>query len=191
VLQRGCFPLIAASSCLLNAAQRLERDDGDWPAEMMPVKLMPSALDEGIPHRELFLSRWHAIYLDGQLIPAGALINGRTIVVPSTIPKMLEYFHIELFEPDVIFAEGAPTETFRPFMNRRTFDNRQEYEDLYGAELNIIHTPFAPAAPALSARFQLPSRLRSAMSPWWDVRTPFDVTRDRIETRAERFSAAA
>ena len=171
--------------------RRLQRDAGDWPTEMTPVQLMSSALDEGIPHRELFLSPCHAIYLDGQLIPVGALINGCTIVVPRTLPKVLEYLHIELFEPDVIFAEGAPTETFRPFMNRRAFDNRQEYQDLYGAEQATIRVPFAPEVPALRARFQLRSRLRSAASPLWDVRTPFDIARDRIEARAERFSAAA
>ena len=171
--------------------RRLQRNDGDWPAEVMPVKLLPSALDDAIPHRELFLSPCHAIYIDGQLIPAGALINGHTIVVPRTLPEVLEYFHIELFEPDVIYAEGAPTETFQPFENRRTFDNRQEYEDLYGTKQNIVHVPFAPTVPALRARFQLRSRLRSAVSPWCDIRTPFDIVRDRIEARAERLSAAA
>ena len=170
--------------------RRLQRNDGDWPAEVMPVKLLPSALDDAIPHRELFLSPCHAIYIDGQLIPAGALINGHTIVVPRTLPEVLEYFHIELFEPDVIYAEGAPTETFQPFENRRTFDNRQEYEDLYGTEQGTVHVPFAPTVPALRARFQLRSRLRSAVSPWWDIRTPFDITRDRVEARAELSAAA-
>jgi hypothetical protein len=171
--------------------RRLERDDGNWSVEMAPVKFLPSALHDDIPRRELFLSRWHAIYVDGQLIPSGALINGRTIVVPRTLPKVLEYYHIELFEPDVIFAEGAPTETFLPFQNRRAFDNRQEYEDLYGAELAVIHAPFAPEVPALGTRFQLRSRMRSAVSPWWDIRTPFDIARDHIEARAERLSSAA
>src|SRR6516165_431351 len=60
--------------------RRLQRDDDNWSAEMMPVKLMPSALDDDIPQRELLLSQYHAIYLDGQLIPAGSLVNGRTIV---------------------------------------------------------------------------------------------------------------
>jgi Hint domain len=171
--------------------RRLQRDDDIRSAEMMPVKLMPSALDDAIPHRALLLSPYHAIYLDGQLIPVGSLVNGRTIIVPRTLPEVLEYFHIELFEPDVIYAEGAPTETFQPFESRRTFDNRQEYEDLYGAEQAVTHLPFAPAIPALRARFQLRSRLRSAVSPWWDVRTPFDIARDRIETRAQRLSVAA
>src|SRR5262249_50312590 len=77
--------------------RRLQRD-GNWPADVMPVKLLPSALDDDIPLRELFVSRWHAIYLDEQLIPAGSLVNGRTIVVPRAMPKVLEYLDIELFE---------------------------------------------------------------------------------------------
>ena len=171
--------------------RRLQRDDDNWSAEMMPVKLMPSALDDDVPHRELLLSQYHAIYLDGQLIPAGSLVNGRTIVALRTPPEVLEYLHIELFEPDVIYAEGVPTETFLPFESRRTFDNRQEYEDLYGAEQAVSHPPFAPAIPALRARFQLRSHLRSAVSPWWDIRTPFDIARDRVETRAGRLRVAA
>jgi Hint domain len=95
-----------------------------------------SALAHAIPsstpgEAAAYLSPCHALYLDGQLIPVGSLVNGLTIVVPRTIPKVLEYFHIELFEPDVIYAEGAPTETFLPYNKRRIFDNRGEYEDLY------------------------------------------------------------
>ena len=171
----------------LNMYQRI-REEGVNHSHVMEYA---SALDDDIPHRELFLSPCHAIYIDGQLIPAGALINGHTIVVPRMLPEVLEYFHIELFEPDVIYAEGVPTETFLPFEGRRTFDNRQEYEDLYVGEQAVTHQPFVPAIPALRAQFQLRSRLRSAVSPWWDVRTPFDTTRDRIEARAERLSAAA
>ena len=66
--------------------RRLERDDVNRWAEMMPVKLMPSALDDGLPHRELFLSPCHGIYLDGQFIPVVSLVNGRTFTVPRTLP---------------------------------------------------------------------------------------------------------
>jgi hypothetical protein len=88
--------------------------------------------------------------------------------------------HKDGFSSEVYDAEGAPTETFQPFENRRTFDNRQDYEDLYGAEQTIIHAPFAPQVAAPGARFQLRSRMRSAASPWWDIRIPFDITRGRV-----------
>ena len=165
--------------------RRLQREDGDWPRDVIPVKLMRSALDDDIPHRELCLSPNHGIYVDGQLIPAGALVNGRTITFCREARKVIEYLHIELFEPDVIFAESAATETFLPFRNRRMFDNIEEYERLYGAEQIAIHTQIAPRVEAISGRFQLRSRLRSSVSPWWDIRTRFDITRDRIETRAD------
>ena len=32
--------------------------------------------------------------------------------------------------------------------------------------------------------------VRSSVSPWWDIRTRFDITHDRIETRAEFLDAA-
>jgi hypothetical protein len=170
--------------------RRLQRDDGDWPLDLIPVKLMRSALDDDVPHRELLLSPNHAIYVDGQLIPAGALVNKRTITSCREAHKVIEYLHVELFEPDVIFTEGAPTETFLPFRNRRMFDNSQEYERLYGAEQTAIDAQIAPRVEAMSKRFQLRSRLRSSVSPWWDIRTQFDITRDRIECRADFLAAA-
>jgi hypothetical protein len=165
--------------------RRLQRDGGDWSRDVIPVKLTRSALGDDIPHRELFLSPNHGIYVDGQLIPAGALLNRRTITFCREARKVIEYLHIELFEPDVIFAEGAATETFLPFKNRRMFDNSEEYERLYGAEQIAIHAQVAPRVEAIGGRFQLRSRLRSSVSPWWDIRTRFDIARDRIETRAD------
>jgi hypothetical protein len=50
--------------------------------------------------------------------------------------------------------------------------------------------PFAPIAAFDGGRSELQSRLRSALSPILDVRTPVDVVRDRLEERAERMLAA-
>ena len=65
--------------------RRLQREDGDWPRDVIPVKLMRSALDDDIPHRELRLSPNHGIYVDGQLIPGLPDADARQIGVPALV----------------------------------------------------------------------------------------------------------
>jgi hypothetical protein len=62
--------------------------------------------------RDLYLSQWHAVYLEGLLVTIGSLVNGSTIVRCNGDERLsLEYFHLELAGPDIIFAEGTPSAT--------------------------------------------------------------------------------
>ena len=110
---------------------------------------------------------------------------------PAADREVLEYFHIELAEHDVVFAEGAATETLLPSADHKLFDNWREYEALYGAEPVAPAKAFAAEIQLSGARAHLGSRLRSAVSPWVDRRQPFDVVRDRLEQRAQALKAAA
>jgi hypothetical protein len=58
------------------------------------------------------------------------LVNGATIRQEVAV-NPLEYFHIELETHDVIFAEGAPAETFVDCDNRFMFHNAGEFAALY------------------------------------------------------------
>ena len=55
----------------------------DWVADIRPVLVRKSAISENVPSRDLYLTRYHALYLDGMLIPVCNLINGSTILVDS------------------------------------------------------------------------------------------------------------
>ena len=77
--------------------------------------------------RDLLVSPCHAMFLDGLLIPASSLVNGTTIRQESWVERV-EYVHIELAEHDVIFAEGAPSETFLHDDSRNVFQNASEFE---------------------------------------------------------------
>lgn len=154
--------------------------------EALPVRIARSALGHLVPHTDLFVSSMHGLYIDGLLIPAVSLVNGRSIVRCRSIDSdTIEYFHIELDKHDVIFAEGAPTETLLAG-NERAFDNwPEQVVDESHHEL----VPFAPRVPGNPSAV-VRSRLRSAVSPLIDVRRPGDAVWERLAERAETHIAA-
>ena len=92
----------------------------------LPVRIRDRALADGVPARDLFISPAHALYIDGVLVEAESLLDGATIAQAQSIERV-EYFHIELAAHHVIFAEGAPAETYIDTDNRGIFDNASEY----------------------------------------------------------------
>lgn len=132
-----------------------------WPGEVLPIKVARSALGPSVPHADLYLSACHSIYIDGLLVPVRNLVNGRSIVHCSAVESdTVEYFHIELAAHDVIFSEGAPTESL------------------------LVDALFAPRLRDNRSSVFI-SRLRSAVSPWVDVRRPGDEIWERLAQSAE------
>ena len=108
--------------------------------KVLPIRIEAGVLAHGVPARDLLVSPEHALYLNGVLVPAALLANGATIMQVAAA-EGLEYFHIELDEHDVIFAEGAPTETFVDCDNRNMFQNGREFAALYPG-INPPHWEF-------------------------------------------------
>lgn len=98
--------------------------------DVMPVRIKAGALADGVPRRDLFVSPSHAMFLDGVLIPAFALINGNSIVQIEPAGR-IDYFHLELDSHDVIVAEGTLSESFVDNDSRDAFHNAAEYYRLY------------------------------------------------------------
>ena len=152
-----------------------------WVEDARPVRIARSALAPDVPQADLYVTRSHALYIDGLLVPAGCLINGATITLYEARDcDELEFFHIKLESHDVIYAEGAPVETLLDVDERAV--NFAEYFRRYGAP-NREETPCAPRVSIAGRRGELKSRIRSAMSPWIDRREPIDVIRDQLEER--------
>ena len=62
------------------------------------------------------------MFVEEVLIPVKHLVNGDTVRVDRSVPRP-EYFHVELDQHDVLFAEGLPAESLVPDADRSAFDN--------------------------------------------------------------------
>jgi Hint domain/RTX calcium-binding nonapeptide repeat (4 copies) len=100
-------------------------------ARIAPVLITAGALGHHGPDRDLLVSPEHAVLIDNALVPAGLLIDGRAIRQVRDF-DMVEYFHLEFDEPQVIRTNGAATESYVDHGNRRMFANYAEYVALYG-----------------------------------------------------------
>jgi Hint domain len=91
------------------------------PETVRPVIIEPEALDDGVPARRLVVSPDHALFLAGVLVPAKELLNWTTIRQDGGC-RRVTYFHLELERHDIVFAEGAPAETYLDTGHRGVFE---------------------------------------------------------------------
>jgi hypothetical protein len=151
-----------------------------WVEDALPVRIARSALGLNVPHADLVVTAAHSLLIDGVLVPAELLINGTTITRHEPESDEMEFFHIKLESHDAVYAEGAAAETLVHV--DESFVNFADYLREYGAPA----TDEVRCAPVVhvGGRGEFMSRLRSAVSPWIDVRNQADVVRDRVEEGA-------
>lgn len=171
--------------------RRIRRgSSGRWDAMVAPILIRKSAIAEGVPHRDVYTTANHCVYVGGLLIPATDLVNGKSIIrCTSYEASELHYLHIELSSHDILLADGLPTESLLVLTDRSGFDNHSEFIELYGDEPRNI-APFAEIHSYMGGRGELKSRLRSVIAPVYDRRQPLDIVRDNLAERADRQLAA-
>jgi hypothetical protein len=155
--------------------------DACWSAPLRPVRIARSALAPDVPHADLYVTQGHALLVDGVLVPAGNLLNGRTIVLdPAADIDELEYFHVELATHDVIYAEGAPTETLL-----RIPDTASSFvARLRSAALGEAQNGSCAPVLCRGRRSQIiMSRIRSAITPLVGPQK-IDLIRARLQQQA-------
>ncbi len=152
-----------------------------WVRNVLPIRIARSALGPNVPNSDLYISEAHALLIDGVLVAAGNLVNDVTITrYDARELDELEFFHIKLERHDIIYAEGAPSETLLEVDENAL--NFVEYLRQYGA----VPTEETPCAPLLRygyRRGEIKSCFRSAISPLVDRRQPVDIIRDKLSAR--------
>jgi len=155
-----------------------------WHPAVAPVRIAKSALGDQVPHRDLLVSPDHGMWINGLLIPAKHLINGRSISQPNFDDvETLEYFLVDVGEHAMIVAEGAEAESFRYSGSKVACDNYADYEKMYGAARAVMPA-FAPLAYYRGGRDELKALCRLAVSCVYDIRDPVQRTYLQIAERS-------
>jgi len=132
------------------------------PIRSCPIRIKTGALGHNIPCRDLLISPDHALLIDGILVHAGALVNGSSVIREASVPETFVYYHVELDDHSLIFAENTLVETFIDNVDRINFDNWAEHEALYPGGKPMQEMPWPRAK---SAR-QVPARIRASLDAW-------------------------
>ena len=105
-----------------------------------PVIVRKNALADDVPFHDLRVTKGHALWFDGVLIPVEFLVNHRSILWDDQAQEVMLY-HVELDRHDVLLANGAPAESYRDDGNRWLFQNANSGWGL---------PPLPPCAPVLT-----------------------------------------
>jgi len=99
------------------------------PTLVWPIRIQAGAFGQDRPVRNLWVSPFHSILVEGVLIQAHTLVNGASIVqVPR---EQVEYWHLELDSHDILLAEGLPGESYLDVGNRTAFINGGAFIEAY------------------------------------------------------------
>jgi VCBS repeat-containing protein len=104
--------------------RRLHKPDLMAHPDLRPVRIRSGALGSGRPVRDLLVSPQHRILVsdwraqlffgqDEVLVPAKALVDQHSITVERTAASV-DYYHILFDAHQVIYTDGAETESFHP-----------------------------------------------------------------------------
>lgn len=95
-----------------------------------PICIKRNALGENSPFRDLYVSPEHGLIVNGQMIAAKKMVNGRTIYQDNECDSV-EYYHLECDKHSGIFANGLLAETYLEGNNRHVFDDSVKLSQKY------------------------------------------------------------
>ena len=132
------------------------------PLRGYPILIKAGALGNNLPQRDLYVSPDHAMFFEGMLINAGALVNG-TSIVKTEPQEAFTYYHVELENHALLLAEGASAESYLPQNeDRLAYENGSEYEELYPYGSNLMLWPMD--YPRISSWNKVPRYMRKKLN---------------------------
>lgn len=139
--------------------------------QLLPICISANALGDGLPKRDLYVSRQHRIVISGTradlifgqpevLAPAHAFVNDTTIR-PTDMTGPVTYHHFMFDEHQIVVAEGLKTESFFPgddALSALSDAAREEISHLFPE----IETAFPRTAYPVARPFEVSAYLKMA-----------------------------
>lgn len=134
--------------------------------KLMPIRIVAGALGEGLPRRDMLVSRQHRMLVRSKI--AGRMFGSPEVLIAAIkltdLPGIfvdhdvtsVEYFHLLFDEHQVVLAEGAPTESL--FTGAEALlalgaEAIEEIAEIFPALLDCDYAP-VPARPIPNAKMQ-------------------------------------
>lgn len=143
-----------------NLSRYVSQSDLEANAKLRPICIRKYALGGNLPKRDLYVSRQHRMlvaskiahrmFQDFEVLTSAIHLIRMDGVAIDTAAKDVTYFHLVFDDHQVIYAEGAPSESFLPTpysVQTLSTDNREEFESLFGPidERKVMPARLIPA----------------------------------------------
>jgi len=121
--------------------------------KLLPIRIMAGSLGQGLPLRDLLVSRQHRMLVTSKiaqrmfgssvLIPAIKL-TGLPGIFVDTACRSIEYFHMLFERHELVFAEGAPTESFFTGPEALKSMSSEALEEIIALFPELVEQTYAP-----------------------------------------------